>query len=171
MNRRLLVVLAGAGAAVAGFGWYRRRDGTAPLAADVAPLWAARFEQPEGGELVMAAWRGKPLLLNFWATWCPPCVKEMPALDRFAKLHGRRIAVIGLAIDRPDAVRTFLQRTPVAYPVGLAGATGTELSRQLGNERAALPFTVVLSRAGDVVRRKLGETTEADLDGWSRLDL
>lgn len=166
MKRRHLFLIAGAGAAAAGLGWHRWRAGQ-PLPADTDALWSARFPRPDGSELAMAALRGRPLLLNFWATWCPPCIKEMPALDRFAKAYGARVAVVGLAIDKPEPVREFLGRTPIGYTIALAGFNGAELSRKLGNERAALPFTVLLSGAGQVIRRKLGETTERDLREWA----
>jgi thiol-disulfide isomerase/thioredoxin len=117
----------------------------------------------------MAGLRGQPLVLNFWATWCPPCVKEMPELDRFAKQFAARGGrVVGLAVDNPKAVREFLQRAPVSYAIALAGFDGTDLSRKLGNTTGALPFTAVFARSGALVQRKLGETGYDELQSWTK---
>ena len=146
-----------------------------PAAAAVVPLdeataafWRSSFTQPDGQILAMATLRGTPLVLNFWATWCPPCIKEMPELDRFAKAFAARGGrVLGLAVDNPAAVRQFLARTPISYTIGLAGFEGSELSRQLGNATGALPFTAVFGRTGAVVQRKLGETSFDELMRWT----
>ncbi len=169
MKRRgWLMGAAGAAAAVTGAGGYLWRE-QAGAAERFDPLWSMRFPQPDGGELVMAERRGKPLLLNFWATWCPPCLKEMPDLDRFARAFGGRgWQVVGLAIDGPTPVREFLQRTPVGFAIGLAGFEGTDLSRQLGNAQGALPFTAVFDARGRIVQRKLGQTTFAELETWGK---
>jgi thiol-disulfide isomerase/thioredoxin len=132
-------------------------------------FWQAAFTKPDGGELAMRSMFGQPVVLNFWATWCPPCVKEMPELDRFAKAFaGQGGHVVGLAVDNPTAVRQFLAKTPVGYAIGLAGFDGTELSRKLGNSTGALPFTAMFDRQGRIVQRKLGETTHDELLGWAK---
>jgi len=172
VNRRtLLMVGAGAAAAAAGIGWqmWRAPAGGAPLTEAELAFWQASFPQPDGQMLAMAPLRGQPLVLNFWATWCPPCVKEMPELDRFAKAFAARGGrVVGLAVDNPTAVRQYLAKAPVGYAIGLAGFDGTELSRQLGNGTGALPFTAVFDRQGAVVQRKLGETSFDELNGWAQ---
>lgn len=153
------------GAAAAGL-WFGglRREAAGPLPAD---FWQRRFTRPEGGEFGLADFRGRVLVVNFWATWCPPCVKEMPELDRLQREQGAAgVQVIGLAIDQPDSVRRFLQKTPVAFPIGLAGFEGSDLGRQLGNDGGGLPFTVVLGPQGQVAHRKLGPTDFAELTGW-----
>jgi thiol-disulfide isomerase/thioredoxin len=167
LNRRHGALGAVAGlAAVGGLGWRWQQERTRAAAAD--PLWSLRFPRPEGGELVMAELRGRPLVLNFWATWCPPCIKEMPQLDRFqAAFAGRGWRVVGLAVDGPTPVREFLARQPVGFAVGLAGLDGTDLSRQLGNERGALPFTALFNASGHIIQRKLGETSFDELSRWA----
>jgi thiol-disulfide isomerase/thioredoxin len=154
----------------AGLGWQRWREHQeAALHAATGGVWTLRFPRPDGGELVLAERRGAPLLLNFWATWCPPCVREMPALDRVHREFAPRgLTVVGLAIDGPTPVREFLTRSPVGYAIGLAGFEGTELTRRLGNDRGALPFSVLFGADGTIVQRKLGEASEADLRAWAR---
>ena len=143
----------------------------APLAAGGLPadFWAQHFERPEGGDLALANLKGRPILLNFWATWCPPCVKEMPELDRFHReFGGKGWQVIGLAIDGPTPVRDFLGKVRVGFPVGLAGFGGTELAQALGNDAGGLPFSVLISPDGRVAQRKMGATTFEELAGWAR---
>jgi thiol-disulfide isomerase/thioredoxin len=171
IRRRLLYGGVAVAAAAAGLGgaWWRERASSGKGQALDAAFWAQRFERPEGGELVFADLRGKPLLLNFWATWCPPCVEEMPMIDRFFRENGGNgWQVVGLAIDQPSAVRKFLQKTPVGYPIGLAGLQGTELVKSLGNTAGGLPFTLVLNGSGTVAARKMGKLEPADLDTWRR---
>ncbi|MEP7282179.1 MAG: TlpA disulfide reductase family protein [Rubrivivax sp.] len=131
-------------------------------------FWGRRFPRPEGGELELGALRGQLLLLNFWATWCAPCVRELPLLDRFQRAQadaGWR--VVGIAVDSLGPVREFLQRQPLAFAVGLAGLEGSRLSRQLGNADGALPFSVVIDRSGRVRARVRGETTASQLAAWA----
>lgn len=168
LRRRLLFAGAAGAALAAGAGLALRGRGGAEPAAEA--LFATGFDTPEGGRIEMRAMRGRPLLVNFWATWCAPCVREMPQIDRFHREWGPRgWQVLGLAIDGPTPVREFLAtRIRVAFPIGLAGVEGTELSRRLGNERGGLPFSVVLDADGRIVERKLGETHYDELVSWAR---
>ena len=169
-RRRWLLVGAGAVAGLAGAGLAAWRLNLAPARVDVADdLWSASFEGVDGKPLRMAELRGQPLLLNFWATWCPPCVKEMPELDRFHQAFGPQgWQVVGLAIDGLAPVREFLAKVKVGFPIGLAGLSGTELVRSLGNPEGALPFTVLIGADGRVQQRKRGETHFDELAGWVR---
>jgi thiol-disulfide isomerase/thioredoxin len=134
-----------------------------------ASFWAQQFDTPVGPPLALSAFKGKPLLINFWATWCPPCVKELPELDRFAKEFGAQgWQALGLAIDGPTPVREFLTKVKVGLPVGLAGFGGTELAAALGNEAGGLPFSVMIDAQGRVLHRKMGATTFDELAAWAR---
>lgn len=138
--------------------------GAASLPAAETELWAASFERPEGGELRLADFRGQKLLINFWATWCPPCVKELPELAEFQReFKAQGWQVVGLAVDAPTPVRAFLQKLPLDFPQGLAGLTGTQLARTLGNSQGGLPFSVALGADGLIQWRKTGATSLTEL--------
>jgi thiol-disulfide isomerase/thioredoxin len=168
MRRRWLFAGVAGAAAAAGFGlaWRNGHVGPAPLA-PLQALWELDFATPQGRRLAMRSFQGKPLLLNFWATWCPPCVEEMPLLDRFfAENSSKGWQVLGLAVDQMAPVTRFLQRTPVRFPIALAGLAGADLSRTLGNTGGGLPFTVVFDAAGAIAHRKMGQLTPQDLQQW-----
>lgn len=170
-RRRLLYAGVAGAAALAGAGlalWkWRTEEGRRDAA---AVLWPMNFDTPAGTTLAMQSLRGNPLVLNFWATWCPPCVEELPLLDGFYRENAsKKWQVLGLAIDQPSAVRKFLERTPVSFPIALAGLGGTELGHALGNLGGGLPFTVVVGASGDVLQRKMGRVTAADLAAWTQL--
>jgi len=131
------------------------------------PFWSQQFETPGGEALNMASFQGKPLLLNFWATWCPPCIEELPLIDAFWRKNtaiGHQ--VVALAIDQPSAVRKFLSRQALGFPVGLAGLEGTHLAKSLGNAVGGLPFTVFFKADGSIWRQKMGQLTADDLMQW-----
>jgi len=172
--RRAILVAAGAAALATGAGWRlwqsRRDEAPAPSGDDaVDDFWALELPSPTGATLGLRAFHGRPLVVNFWASWCPPCVKEMPDLDRFAKeFAGRGWQVLGIAIDQAEPVQRFLQQTPVSFPIVLAGNEGLSWVRRLGNPAGGLPFSVQMGADGRIVRRKLGATTFDELSGWTQ---
>lgn len=165
-------VAAIAAAAGSGWAWWKYQPHAiqeTPGEASIAQAFFAQtFDTPEGAPLPIAPFAGKPLLLNFWATWCPPCVAELPMLDEFwAKHRAHGWQILGLAVDQPEAVRKFLARAPVAFPMAMAGLQGTELTRSMGNLQGGLPFTVVFDAAGKVRHRKMGQLKPEDLRDWA----
>jgi thiol-disulfide isomerase/thioredoxin len=171
MQRRTLFAAAAVAAAAAGAGvaWWRHTPRQVLSEAEQA-FWATVLQDPLGQPLDLVAFRGKPLLVNFWATWCPPCVEELPMLNAFYEAQAERgWQVLGLAVDQPNAVQTFMRRLPLVFPVGMAGFSGVELSQLLGNPNGGLPFTVVFDRAGSVRHQKVGKVSEADLAAWAEM--
>jgi thiol-disulfide isomerase/thioredoxin len=165
-RRGLLIGAVAAGSALAGGWWATRRSAAAALE---QRLWSSSFVKPDGGSLAMASLRGRPLVLNFWAAWCAPCIREMPTLDRFRQAYAPvGWEVLGLAIDRPEAVTAFLAKRPVGFPIALAGIEGAELARELGNEQGGLPFTAVFDANGRHIHSHLGETHYEQLVAFAR---
>jgi thiol-disulfide isomerase/thioredoxin len=173
-RRNLLLGIAGVTAAVAGAGlaWWRSSGVTQVAAGDPVPagLWEMQWDAPQGAPVQLQAFRGRPLLINFWATWCTPCVEEMPAInDFFNKNKANGMQVVGLAVDKASAVTSFLQKLPIDYPIGMAGANGTDWAGRLGNPSGALPYSVLIGGEGLIMRRKLGKLTSADFTAWGQL--
>lgn len=176
MNRRNMAlggVAALAGLAGVGVAWHQFQPHEAgPASAKTAddPFWALSFDTPDGQTLAMSSLRGKPVLVNFWATWCPPCVEELPLLDSFYQDNkAKNWQVLGLAVDQPSAVRKWLQAKPLSFAVGMAGLGGTELSKSMGNLAGSLPFSVVFGASGELLHRKIGKVSAEDLALWAKL--
>ena len=170
LNRRQAVLVgAGALAAAAGVGVGLYRYSASALSPDaIQVLWSAEFDTPSGERLAMSGFQGKPLVLNFWATWCPPCVEEMPLIEAFYQQNqSKGWQVVGLAVDQPSRVRHFLSQASISYPIGLAGMNGTELGQKLGNSQGSLPFTLVLNAQGDVIQQKLGKLSAEEIKNWA----
>jgi thiol-disulfide isomerase/thioredoxin len=117
--------------------------------------------QPQG----LGQWRGKVLIVNYWATWCLPCREEMPGFSRLQdKYRDKGVQFVGISIDTADKIVEFQKTTPVTYPLLIGDMTVMENSAKLGNSRQALPFTAVFDREGRLVATKLGRLSEPELD-------
>ena len=188
MKRRSMLycgAAAAAGLAGASVAWWKNQplqsqppqliagvgaDAVGSASAGADPFWNLSFDTPDGKVLAMSGFRGKPLLVNFWATWCPPCIEELPLIDSFYSANkGNNWQVLGLAVDQPSAVRKWLQTKPLGFAVGMAGLSGTELIKSLGNAAGSLPFTVVFGGSGQLLHRKTGKVTPDDLKLWAAL--
>jgi thiol-disulfide isomerase/thioredoxin len=125
----------------------------------------------DGRTLTNADVAGRFVVLNFWAPWCPPCVHEMPEIDRFARsAAGKDVLVIGLAIDEPANVDKFVAAHPVSFPISILGYAGLAWARRLSNDpNVALPFTAVFDRSQQLAQHKFGATNAAELAEWVRV--
>ena len=170
-RRHLLTVGAAVAAAIAGAGaayWQSKQEQPRKtMTGGLDELWQMQFETPDGGKLAMQSLKSKPLLINFWATWCPPCVEELPLLERFySQNKAKSMQIIGLAADKPEAVRTFLKKLPLTFPIGITDLSGIAMSKSWGNLAGGLPFSVMLAADGRVMQRKMGKLSEDDLNIW-----
>ncbi|MDA8129148.1 MAG: TlpA disulfide reductase family protein [Betaproteobacteria bacterium] len=141
----------------------------APETSAVAALWQVGFPDMQGRPQPLAQWRGRTVVLNFWASWCAPCREEIPDfVDLRSRYQPKGVEFVGIAIDNQANVAQFLQRVPVNYPILIGEGAAQNLSRRLGNTPGALPYTVVLDRDGRVVLRHLGRLPRATLEDTLR---
>jgi thiol-disulfide isomerase/thioredoxin len=162
MKKNFLIAAILTGTLSAAFGIYAA---TTPVNNDAtASLLNRQFKDSNGQTQTLANYQGKMLLVNFWATWCAPCVKEMPELSALQKeMQAKGVQIVGIGIDSPSNIKEFLQKYEVSYPVMVAGMEGTDLSRQLGNKSGALPFTLLIDRQGKVAKTYLGRLKMEEL--------
>lgn len=149
---------------------------TAPAAPDGVVM--ARRGQPvpafavtglEGAELRLPdAYAGRRVLVNLWASWCGPCIEEMPELDRFARAQGADgVQVLGLALDDPDAVRAFLAKVPVDYAIAVDAPGPADAGVRLGNPRGVLPYTVLIDTDGRLLKQRIGPFAHGETEAWA----
>jgi thiol-disulfide isomerase/thioredoxin len=165
LRRREALILGGVAVAAAAAGFLagpllldRRRASSSALA-------AASFTDLQGTPRQLAEWRGRILVLNFWATWCPPCREEIPMLmamrDKYAS---NGVEIVGIAIDLAAKVMEYAISMKISYTILIAGADGLDLVRKLGNSAGGLPYTVFADRKGEVWKSKLGALTQQELE-------
>ncbi|WP_114689230.1 TlpA family protein disulfide reductase [Polynucleobacter necessarius] len=167
MNRRQWIMIAAIGliALLGGIltsQWISKTG----LASDpaVKALFANAWQTPNGKTANTEEWQGKVLVVNLWASWCPPCVEEMPTLDKLQKEFLRQnVLFVGIGIDSPSNIREFLEKNPVSYQIMIGGLEGSNLSKQMGNTQGALPYTIIINAKGKATYSKFGKISEDDI--------
>ena len=149
MQRITLLIVAVAAAA---FGAWTFQSNSKVFATDLA-----------GNPVEIISTMGKPMLVNFWASWCGPCVVELPLIERYAAENSDQLDVLAVAIDTLPHVNDFLKEHPVDLPIAVGTALASELMIEWGNDKSALPFSVLLSADGDVLKFHLGPFDEESL--------
>lgn len=136
------------------------------------PLPAFKLRDLEGNIVeITRSYRGRPLLINLWASWCGPCVREMPELQRFsAEQADNGVQVVGIALDDPASVRVFLARVPVDYPILLDVPGPRDAGVRLGNPKGVLPYSVLVSADGRLLRQRIGPFAAGEITPWARQD-
>ena len=130
-----------------------------------APLFAATFPNEKGQPQHLKQYAGKTIVLNFWATWCEPCREEMPELSSLHEEYiNKNLVVLGVAIDDVAAISDFVKETKVSYPLFAAEVHGMELAAGLGNDKSALPYTVIIKADGSVAKIYFGRITKPLLE-------
>ncbi len=162
---RIIAILA----LMIGVGWAIYKEQYAPAAPTqqtqpAHPLAQRTLQGIDGQPVSMAPYAKQVLVINFWASWCPPCVSEIPELNRlYPELKAKNIELLGIAIDSPSNIREFLQKHAIDYPIVAGGLGGSTLANELGNVGGALPFTVLLRTDGSVAWKKLGTIKPEEL--------
>ncbi len=178
MKNKLPIILAVTAAlAAAAAGMYTARQqastdpGGAPATATQAQhtalnsLLGLELADTSGARQPLAQWKGKIMVLNFWATWCPPCRKEIPAFSAMSgKYRDKGVQFVGISIDTAGNVRDFQREHQVGYPLLIAEPSVVQLTESLGNAAQGLPFTVIVDKTGVISRVKVGMLSEDDLD-------
>lgn len=167
MKQRELValLLVCAVAAAAGFGAYSWWHGRAPAELSLRP--DLEFRDLDGQPHRLSEWNGKLLLLNFWATWCTPCLKEIPLLVETQREHGPHgLQIVGIAMDDVAPVRAFAQRLQMNYPIMVGQAEIASAMDALGDPLGAFPFSVLIAPDGRILDRRSGDLSREEIAAW-----
>lgn len=128
-------------------------------------FFAAEFPGLNGQPQAMTQWQGKIIIVNFWATWCPPCLQEMPELSRLHTAYqDQGVVVVGISSDELNKIREFSQQTPVSYPLLSGDIDAMNISESLGNNKGVLPYTVIIAADGSIAKTYFGLVNQALLE-------
>ncbi len=146
-----------------GVGLWKAAPGMTEIGKD--QIYAANFPDLDGKSQQLSNWRGKVLVLNFWATWCPPCREEIPGFVKVdAAYRGKGVAIIGIALDERDKVADFAKAFGIKYPLLLGGADAYDFAAKLGNTSKGIPFTAIIDRQGNIAYLGVGAVTQKELE-------
>ena len=156
MNKSTLLIMFAAVVALAAGLFVQRLSATKQPEPNV-PAIAFSLPDVTGKQRNINEWQGKILIINFWATWCPPCLKEIPEFIKLQNEYKKDLQFIGIAIEDKQAVEAYLKTININYPMLIGGDEGIVLSRQLGNIVNAVPFTLIVNQQGQIIHRQPGE--------------
>jgi thiol-disulfide isomerase/thioredoxin len=141
-----------------------------PVARRGEAVPALEVEALDGGTLRLPeAYAGRAVVVNLWASWCGPCIEEMPELDRYARAQGAAgVQVLGIALDDRASVEAFLERIPVAYAIALDAPGPADAGVKLGNPRGVLPYTALVAADGRLLKQKIGPFRDGEVDDWAQ---
>ncbi len=161
MKQNLIIVLVAIVALASGIGLQRLNY---QEETSIETLLETSLPDLDGQMQTLSQWRGKILIVNFWATWCPPCLKEIPDFMSLQQQYGEQnLQFVGIAIEEKAAVADYDAKTNINYPILIAGNTGINLTRSWGNSVDAVPFTVIISPEGKIIHRQAGEFSKSEL--------
>jgi thiol-disulfide isomerase/thioredoxin len=162
----IIAIAAGLGLAAGAYlGLSRAPGSSGPAQSAIDALYATTLPDLETRPQPMAQWKDRILIVNFWATWCPPCREEIPGLIRAqSRSSSKNVQIVGIALDTQEKVAEFTKSVGINYPVVIGGLDAISLTEMLGNKSGALPYTVFISPGGKLARTHLGLVSEAQVD-------
>ena len=151
MKQKAIYAVFAVLAAIAGWFWSANSERSATNPA-VSALIAGPWKDANGATVALTDQSKTVLVVNFWATWCPPCIKEMPELAALAtEFSNKKVHFVGIGVDSASKIREFAAKTSISYPLIASGFDGAEVAKNLGNVKGGLPFTVVIDANGNII--------------------
>ncbi len=170
MMKKSSLVVALIGIAVGGYYFYQQnnaaRDTTSQVISkpNADAIFKARIADLAGIRQPLAQWRGKILVVNFWATWCPPCRQEIPEFIALQKQYGEQgLQFVGIALDEKAKIQNFVDEVGINYPILVGDLEAVALAQASGNRMGGLPYTVVIDQKGNVVATEMGALSREKL--------
>ena len=164
MSRTVQILLFAAVTLVAAVGGYLISGSPRTARIDAERVLGATFPDLSGEPRMIGEWKGKVLVVNFWATWCPPCLEEIPMFVRLQQqMDQQGLQFVGIAVDQRDKVAEFVAKNAIDYPILIGQLDAIKIAESVGNDSGGLPYTLVFDRSGRLVSRHSGAFTEREL--------